>query len=295
MMKRWKTFCLLGVCWILGQVEAFAKVMDIKPASVPYSYETELKSQHTQHHYRIQWTIVGEQPSDGYPVLYLLDGDTTFAPAAVAAHSLLVNKMSGQNTPMLIVGIGYPNGQLLDLDKRAKDYTPSLRAGASAQEQQKFGGADQFLRFINEELTVFLQKHVAINHKQRAIFGHSYGGLLAAYSLLNYPHMFQYHIISSPSIWWHDKRLLDFSHGYHYVENVSVRLSVGALEKVRDSHDIRRKSRDMYGNLQEFSKQLLLHKAQVTQQVYEGETHGSVIFKALIDGLQSLPWRKTKQ
>lgn len=293
-MIFWKTFCSLGACWMLAQSVAFASAAEITPAHVPYSYEAELVSTHTQHRYRIQWTVVGEQPSDGYPVLYLLDGDTTFAPAAIAAHSLLVNKISGQNTPLLIVGIGYPNGQLLDLNKRAKDYTPALRAGASMQEQQKFGGADAFLQFIDEELTAFLQAHTPINNKKKAIFGHSYGGLFAAYSLLNYPQKFQYHIISSPSIWWHDKRLLDFANHYQQVKNIPVRLTVGALEKVRDENDIRRKQRDMYGNWQAFAQQLQQHGAKVTQQVYEGETHGSVIFKALIDGLQSLPWSKAK-
>ncbi|MDO4696622.1 MAG: alpha/beta hydrolase-fold protein [Neisseria sp.] len=178
-------------------------------AVLPQAQETYIVSTNTGSAYRIQIARFGMQPPEGYPVLYILDGDACFPTAILMAHQAM-NLPDGQNhTPVLPVGIGYPSGKFFDLPRRAADYTPPF--AASAQQQVVTGGAEAFARFIDEELKQVVGRSVAVNPEQEALFGHSFGGLFGIYSLLTRPERFRHYFISSPSIWWQNRRVLDFA------------------------------------------------------------------------------------
>ena len=55
-----------------------ATAADWQPAQLPQTAETTVTSAHSGRSYRIQTATIGEAPPAGYPVLYLLDGDTYF-------------------------------------------------------------------------------------------------------------------------------------------------------------------------------------------------------------------------
>mgnify|MGYP002748328425 CR=1 FL=1 len=66
-----------------------ATVADWQPAQLPQAAETTVTSAHSGRSYRIQTATIGEAPPAGYPVLYLLDGDTYFLePQASASRDL---------------------------------------------------------------------------------------------------------------------------------------------------------------------------------------------------------------
>lgn len=283
-----KKILSVGGILLLSFLSTFAGAVEIKTAELAFAHEAMLPSTITNQHYRIQWATIGDMPEGGYPVLYLLDGDMSFPVASVVAHTLMVNKMAKKNAPILIVGIGYSSEDLLSLDKRAKDYTPLLREEQGGSSAGQHGGADAFQQFIQMELLPFLQKQVKINTQQQAVFGHSFGGLWASYDLLRHA-SFQYYIISSPSLWWDKQRVFDFlSFLQAHQIGAKVKLSLGELEVPRDANDVRRQERNMKGNLERLKDELQQRKVDVIFNLYPEENHGSVMYKALLEGLKFL-------
>ncbi|TDQ57137.1 hypothetical protein EDC45_1530 [Mesocricetibacter intestinalis] len=291
------SFILIFWCGTMSYAEQKTSVQ-FAEAHLPFAQETTLNSRFTGRTYRIQISKIGAQPATGYPVLYVLDGDALFAPLASAAQALLVNPISGSNSPALIVGIGYSRQKLLDLQQRALDYTPPLAPNAEAELKKQFGQADAFGLFIERELKPLLAQSAVIDPKRQALFGHSYGGLFAAYNLLRGNGRFQYFILSSPSIWWQNKRLLDFipddANFKANLKGVKVRITVGQLERARNPrNEDKRQARDMLGNAEEFFQTLKKQGADAEFFIYPDENHGSVVYKSLTDALKFLQpqWR----
>lgn len=101
-----------------------ATVADWQPAQLPQAAETTVTSAHSGRSYRIQTATIGEAPPAGYPVLYLLDGDTYFPYALPLAQTLLNPPGAGEKRALALVGIGYPGGKMLDLAQRTRETTP---------------------------------------------------------------------------------------------------------------------------------------------------------------------------
>lgn len=159
-------------------------------------------------------------------------------------QSLMNNPVTRSNAPCLIVGIGYTTGSVRDLAQRAADYTPPLGDNATADERRQFGQADRCADFIDSELTAFLESRYTLNRNETAVFGHSFGALFGLYSLLSH-RCFRRHWLVSPSIWWHNRRILDFMPSENRLDGIDACLNIGALE--RSSGCKRREERDMAG------------------------------------------------
>ena len=178
-----------GVFFNLAEGHQSTSAGNLEPALIPNAQEYVLHSQFTKKDYRIQVMPVGEVRRIGYSVLYVLDGDALFPAAASMAQNMMARAQETNAVPFLIVGIGYPNTQLLNPTERAQDYTPPSESYGDTGDKtnKKFGGAEYFYRFIQEELAPDLHRRFSINAAQQNIFGHSYGGLFSLYSLFNHP------------------------------------------------------------------------------------------------------------
>ena len=136
-----------------------------------------------------------------YPVLYVLDGDIVFPIATGVIQYLLY----GEYVPeLIIVGIGYGT---LDEKKpegnhRSRDYSPTQRKG-----RPNTGKAKQFLSFLKNELIPFVDNTYRTDKNDRALQGHSMGGLFTTYALLKSQNLFNRYVISSPYLWWDDKSI----------------------------------------------------------------------------------------
>lgn len=108
-----------------------------QPAILPQAFETEIKSTCTGRIYRIQTATLGEMQSEGYPVLFVLDGE---AFSRAVQHHAVADEQPRypKQRPCLIVGIGYTTGSVRDLAQRAADYTPPLGDNATADERRQF-------------------------------------------------------------------------------------------------------------------------------------------------------------
>ena len=249
--------------------------------------ETHIHSSHTGRNYRIQTACIGTPPPKGYPVLYILDGDAFFPAALSMAQSLLINPMTRSNAPCLLVGIGYPNGAVRDLRLRALDYTPPLPAGATETDRCRYGQADRFVTFIDGELVPLLADRFPMDTDEQAVFGHSFGALFGSYSLLASPGRFRRYFLISPSVWWHDRRLLDFMPPEippgRYAE-----IRVGSLEQPSCNGTQHQRERNMVTQAEEFAAQLRQKGVETVFENYPNDNHGSAPFRALPDCLATL-------
>lgn len=254
-------------------------------ARLPQALETEISSAGTGRTYRIQTAAIGEMPSEGYPVLFVLDGEAFFPALFNIMQSLMNNPVTRSRAPCLIVGIGYAGGGVRDLAQRAANYTPPLRSNASEDEQRQFGQADRFAEFIDSELTVFLESKYRLDKNETAVFGHSFGALFGLYSLLSH-RRFRRHWLVSPSIWWHNRRILDFMPSENRLNGIDVCLNIGALERGSDCK--RREERDMAGLSERMAAELDRHGAAVFFREYPNANHGNVPFHSLTDCVEYL-------
>ena len=254
-------------------------------ARLPQAFETEISSAGTGRTYRIQTAAIGEMPPEGYPVLFVLDGEAFFPALFNIMQSLMNNPVTRSRAPCLIVGIGYAGGGVRDLAQRAADYTPPLRSNASEDEQRQFGQADRFAEFIDSELTAFLESKYRLDKNETAVFGHSFGALFGLYSLLS-RRRFRRHWLVSPSIWWHNRRILDFMPSENRLNGIDVCLNIGALERRSDCK--RREERDMAGLSERMAAELDRHGATVFFREYPNANHGNVPFHSLTDCVEYL-------
>ncbi|RDC65026.1 alpha/beta hydrolase [Adhaeribacter pallidiroseus] len=146
--------------------------------------------------YSVQVNLPGHysDTSKKFPVIYLLDSQWDF-PLVSGIYG--GQYYDGFMPEAIIVGITWggenPNyGQL-----RARDFTPT-NLGQGAQ----FGNAANFLTFIQQELTPFIEANYRVSKNNRTLMGSSLGGLFTLYALFKAPDFFQNYVLTSPATPW---------------------------------------------------------------------------------------------
>lgn len=180
------------------------------PAMLPLTVQFDLASKITGRTYRIYVSRpVTPPPKAGYPVLYVLDADMAFP---TAAGQVMLGSMSGR-APALVVGVGYPN-TLATMVLRGRDLTPtrpdaaSLATGGPTAKADDYGGADDFHRFMIEELRPVIAATNAVDAANQALMGYSLGGLFTLHVLFHHPDAYRTFVAGSPSIWWNGRDVL---------------------------------------------------------------------------------------
>jgi hypothetical protein len=102
-------------------------------------------------------------PPHGYPVLYLLDGDESFAATAELANRF---GRYWALEPGIVVAIGYPSAS-----RRSLDYTPKGDPGPDVPATRPTGGADAFLSFVADELVPTIDAAYKTDHGRRDLDG----------------------------------------------------------------------------------------------------------------------------
>ncbi|HEY5756267.1 MAG TPA: alpha/beta hydrolase-fold protein, partial [Steroidobacter sp.] len=148
-----------------------------------------------------------EPPADGYPVLYVLDGNASFAGFA-EARRIQERFDLGKS---IVVGVGYPTNLAYDL-RRLNDYTMPMLDPPPARWKElakyKSGGWDTFLDFLTGKLRTEISKRYKIDSNRQSLFGHSLGGLLALHTLYTRPQAFESIVAASPSLEWNEQGVL---------------------------------------------------------------------------------------
>lgn len=150
---------------------------------------------------RKYWIYVPEtkagEKGKAYPVLYLLDGDSFFH--SVVGFTRFFSSSKTSNLPPCIVVA------VLNTD-RTRDFTPTCSAARRdgticPYDKPAGGGAEQFHRFLIEELRLEVENKVPANGTNFLV-GHSYAGLFTLQTLSNHPESFDSYIAIDPSLWW---------------------------------------------------------------------------------------------
>ena len=169
-----------------------------------------MKSAATGRTYRVfvAWPLAGRPPKQGYPVVYVLDGNSIFATVVEQSRR---EALVGELKAAVIVGIGYPTDdpgviereRIYDLSPQASaaSLPPMLRAA-------KTGGADGFTKFILTELKPKIESLFPVDRDDSSLVGHSLGGLLVLNTLFEHPRAFHSYVAISPAIWWNDAAVL---------------------------------------------------------------------------------------
>ncbi|MFV5630014.1 alpha/beta hydrolase [Acinetobacter oleivorans] len=204
-----KSFFFLPCCFLLSSLissSVLAQTSTQNQSKIVFQNnqaQFQIKSKNTGHDYLIQiYKPPVAPPQHGYPVLYILDGNATFPSAANIAQSIGAGSAKLGLDPLMIVAVGYPQQKTFDVQKRAYDYTPKPSAEFQAQGKYKYGGADKFINFLNDELKPEIAKQFPVNSQQQSLYGHSFGGLLVLYHFFQKPDAFQRYFAASPSLWF---------------------------------------------------------------------------------------------
>ena len=185
--------------------------------------------------YRIFRAVPQAQaPADGFPALYLLDGNASF--------DLLTADLLARCPDLLIVGIGYDTAHKFDVEHRSLDYTPPKVAGAGpyADPDRKgrlYGGADAFLEVLVSALRHAAEEGIAVDPRRRDLAGHSFGGLFCLYALYQKPDAFSGYAPISPSVWWMPEALKAMEDRLDVSGRPPVRLFIALGDREQRSND----------------------------------------------------------
>lgn len=131
------------------------------------------------------------------PVLYMPDGGLKEDFPHIA--NTLSKLISDKKVPAYIL-VGIENTQ------RRRDLTPPTQVKSDMKIASIVGGAENFQKFINDELfSVINKKYPTTSYK--AIIGESAAGLFIVETLMKKPDMFDAYIAIDPSIWWNNQSL----------------------------------------------------------------------------------------
>lgn len=219
-------------------------------------------------------------PPSGYPVIYVLDGNSVFATMVEALRMQCHRPDKTGVVPAIIVGIGYETNSAFSPD-RYYDYTPvpsiEYQHNSDGTPLPKQGGAQAFLTFIEEELKPQIEGGYNIDRSRQTIFGHSLGGLFALYVLFIQPNAFQNYIAGSPSIHWNRAFLLEEEQKFVCrleQESLDVEVLIG-MGELEGSHI----SRNLYHakELADRLSNLADRGVRVKYTEFEDEGHVSVL------------------
>jgi hypothetical protein len=158
----------------------------------------------------------GPPPDEGFPVLYVLDGNAYFAAFAEARRVLageLTNPFARPDIGnSIVVGVGYPATEWPFDVRRLYDFTPPMMDNPTPYQARlaKFpsGGQDEFISFLVDRLRPELVRRYSIDPHRQALFGHSLGGLFALHVLYTRPGAFSALIAASPAQAWNQQAIL---------------------------------------------------------------------------------------
>src|ERR1035437_6074790 len=225
---------------------------------------------------------IGYVPSKKtYPVLYVLDGDKSFGMTKEIADWLMWSK---EIMDIIVVGISYGQGMDAWWQKRARDYSHCDDTINFKGWFKQTGGAENFLKFVKNELFPVINKNYKTNQNSTAIMGISLGGMLNTYVLFTQPDLFKGYIIIVTCLVWNNESILKMEVEYfsnHKDLNKLVYMTYGSLDS---KEIIINSTNELVQTIQKRNYEGL----KFTPRIFEGETHISVFSTALTNGLKTI-------
>jgi predicted alpha/beta superfamily hydrolase len=246
-------------------------------------------------------------PPGGYPVMYLLDAQNSFATTVEAIRARCHRADATGVPPTVVAGLALRAGN--DRSRRTRDFTPpglQLPADDELAPSTDTGGATALLAWILDTVLPLVESDHAVDANRRTLFGHSLSGFFVLQALFRQPNAFETFVAASPSIWWDppgvmaDAARLSESTG----SAPRVLLTAGEYEQraapwqpansMTATALARRDRRQMVTHVENLGEQLsaLNHRGGAVQTtVFSGEDHASVVMLTINQALRFGPGR----
>lgn len=299
----WLAACTIATAWLSGCSEPKAPepepMFESKPRQagwvLPNTFVHEIPSPTAGRTYEL-WVEVPEMCSGigkPCPIVFVTDANYAF-PLVRSIRNRLGAR--GQNIEdFLLVGLAYAIGDSA-ATSRNRDYTPTdplVNADARSEDYSgdAYGGAAGYRDYIEQHVFPVIAQHYRADMARKVYVGHSYGGLFGAYVLLTKPQLFDFYILSSPSLWFDDKAVFKLEEAYaadHTDLAAKVALFTGEYEAVKPGKPRFNTRHDVLADAEAFT-QILRERGYknvvVTNEVIADEDHLSVFPAALSRGL----------
>jgi len=285
---------LLGGCAALD--EAASPGMHTPASGSPRSADSQLfVSTRLGEVVSIRISAPAEDSDGPWPVVYVLDGDHLFG---LVTDTIQLLNASSELPPCVVVAVdgtdtGDTGTAALTAASRTHHFTPAASTASieatglqAASAGPDGGGADAFLAFLTDELSLFVAAQYPIDASRRVLVGDGLGGLFVVHAFLS-SNAFTHFLAVSPALWWGDQIALreEAALAAHSDDRAaSLFLAAGAQES--DAADL-----DLVKNVELLSSRLEsraypnLHSATV---IFAGENAGSVTPAAISRGLRFL-------
>ncbi len=215
-----------------------------------------------------------------YPVLYVIDAETNFGGVSYIVQRLIKDQLIPE---ILVVGIAYNTDYKNFYKLRSRDLTPvedkNLRMGNN--QVNPTGGASKFSDFFEFELFPFIEKNYRTKQGDRAIYGHSYGGLYGSYALLNKSHLFSKYLLLGPSLWFKDKLLVK------HASNKGLKISK-TTKLYMASGELDLRISDYQEEFVVLLKKQNIKNLKIESEVIKNETHRTIFGVGFTNGLRSI-------
>lgn len=233
MLKKCVLHKIVLLCvslFLACQTNEQPKVSPVKmnpSVTIANSEQFTLYSSNTQQEYKIyiHLPMSYSRFDTTYPVIYSLDADIGFGIGS-GTNKLLSHRK--EIPEVILVGIAYGAYPGQEGNNRGRDYSPTAVA-----ESPRSGGAENFFRFIRDELIPEIDSKYRTNPIDRTLSGASFGGLFSLYVLFEHPGIFKRYIISSPNLRWDNGIIFEYEKKYsekHTELQANVFLAVGDIE-----------------------------------------------------------------
>ncbi len=225
-----------------------------------------------------------------YPVAFIIDGEIL-----LPTVNDVQNYYSGGFTPeMVLVGIANDKNRVRDLT------ISTITSKYGMPFTEKNGAADNFRKFIQNELIPFIENKYPVTN-YRTLIGHSYGGLFTISTLIHYPDLFANYLAIDPSLDWDDQKLLKEAQevfvnqkyqgkalfmslsGQLHMQNSQITIDI-VMQDTTD-YTLFARSNIAFSNL---VKQKPDSGLSFEWKFYPNDIHGTIPFPSIMEGLISL-------
>lgn len=271
-------FLILSVCTV---VSAVGRDEPVK-ATLESTHAVTLSSSAFEQDYRVRVALPYGYDSSrsAYPVVYLLDSDVLFGLVTDVSRLLPLEGvpifLGKKRVPeLIVVGIGYPGGVAEMSNKRGRDMNPPEGVEGDVNPD----GATNFFRFLVGDLIPWVESNYRVDPSDRTLIGASRGGVFVLSTLFLHPETFRRHLAISPVI---EPAIFDYAEAFANRKTAAqprLYLSVGSEGEVE--WGIATGVSKLTSGLEELDPARLDWRFEA----FEGESHVSVVPKALIDGL----------
>lgn len=243
------------------------------------------KSNNKDYELYVQLPKSYQDTQKSYPIIIVNDSSWGF-PIANGAMTLMGGNVVQE---AIVVGVSYAKGEDRTIS-RTRDYTPTYSPnepnGHSSEARKVSGHAKEYTAFLAEQVIPLMQKKYRVDMTNKIFVGHSFGGLLGCYILVNRPDVFDHYIIGSPSLWYDNKVIFEMEKKYaekHNALNAHVMIYV-------DDNEGSLTDQKMANNVREFEKVLRSRNyagLRIQTEVIKGENHHSVFPGLVSKGLMA--------